>query len=335
MLAVILRRLAQLPLILGAVYTVTLVLAWGVPGNPLERAEGRRPPPEVADAMLRQYNLDSFWSFYTSYLARASGVRYVQDEFSGAAAARAAEATSRGLPPPARPFFDFGPSLQYRDLTVNEIIGSSLPVSVTLGAAAMIIATVLGVGAGVIGAARPGSIADSVSLALAVIGISQPAFIIGSVLQLVFAVWLAWFPVGGWSLPGGLVLPAITLSLPFAAYIARLTRVGMIDALGADYIRTARAKGLPERTVLLKHALKNALLPVVTYLGPASAMAMTGSFVVERVFSIPGMGQHFVNAVQNKDLFLILGVVLVYATMLVLLNLAVDVMYRWIDPRTA
>jgi oligopeptide transport system permease protein len=129
------------------------------------------------------------------------------------------------------------------------------------------------------------------------------------------------------------VLPAVTLSLPFAAYIARLTRMGMIDALGADYIRTARAKGASELSVLLKHALKNAFLPVLSFLGPAAALAMTGSFIVERVFTVPGMGQHFVNGVQNKDLFLIMGVVLIFATMLILFNLAVDVLYRWVDPR--
>ena len=130
-----------------------------------------------------------------------------------------------------------------------------------------------------------------------------------------------------------MVLPAVTLSLPFAAYIARLTRMGMIEHLGADYVRTARAKGVSERAVLLKHALKNAFLPVLSYLGPATALAMTGSFVVERVFNVPGLGQHFVDAVQSKDLFLIIGVVLVFSTMLVLFNLAVDVLYRWVDPR--
>jgi oligopeptide transport system permease protein len=146
-------------------------------------------------------------------------------------------------------------------------------------------------------------------------------------------VWLGWGSVATAQRPLDLLWPALTLSLPFAAYIARLTRMGMIDALAQDYVRTARAKGLPESRVLLKHALKNAFLPVLSYLGPATALAMTGSFVVERVFNIPGLGQHFVNAVQNKDLFLIIGVVLVFSTMLVLFNLAVDVLYRWVDPR--
>jgi len=150
---------------------------------------------------------------------------------------------------------------------------------------------------------------------------------------LVFPVWLGWGSVATWGGVKNMILPALTLSLPFAAYIARLTRMGMIEQLSADYIRTARAKGASERSVLLKHALKNAFLPVLSFLGPASALAMTGSFVVERVFTVPGMGQHFVNAVQNKDLFLIIGVVLVYAMILIVFNLAVDVLYGWVDPR--
>ena len=148
-----------------------------------------------------------------------------------------------------------------------------------------------------------------------------------------FPVWLGWGAIGSWGRPQDLVLPAITLALPLAGYIARLTRMGMAEQLGQDYIRTARAKGASELRVLLRHALKNAFLPVLSFLGPACAAAMTGSFVVERVFSVPGIEQHFVNAVLNKDLFLIMGVVLIYATVLVLLNLAVDVLYRWADPR--
>jgi ABC-type microcin C transport system permease subunit YejB len=168
---------------------------------------------------------------------------------------------------------------------------------------------------------------------VAIIGISLPSFVIGSALLMLFAVQLGAFPVGGWGGVSYVVLPALTLSLPFAAYISRLVRFGMIEEMGADHIRTARAKGLPRWKVAFKHALKNAFLPVLSYLGPATALAMTGSFVVEVVFTVPGMGQHFVNAVQNKDLFLILGVVLVFSTMLVLFNLAVDVLYRWVDPR--
>lgn len=333
MLGLIARRLLQMPLILAAIYTLTLTLAWAVPGNPLENPEGRKPPPEVMEAMKAQYNLDSFPNFYWSYLSNASGLRWLSDTVSGRAALAAAAANEAGLPPPQRRIFDLGPSLQYDDWRVNEIIAASLPVSVTLGALAILIALVIGLGAGVIGAVRPNSFADLSTLAIALIGISLPNFVIGTALLLVFAVWLDAFPVATWGSPSAMVLPALTLSLPFAAYIARLTRMGMIDCLGADYIRTARAKGLPASRILLKHALKNAFLPVLSFLGPAAALAMTGSFVVERVFNVPGMGQHFVNAVQNKDLFLIMGVVLIFATMLILFNLVVDVLYRWVDPR--
>jgi oligopeptide transport system permease protein len=216
---------------------------------------------------------------------------------------------------------------------VNEIISASLPVSVTLGGTAILIALAIGLGAGVIGAVRPNSAADIGTLIIALVGISLPSFVIGTVLLLVFPVLLGIGKVGEWGTLRAMVLPAVTLSLPFAAYIARLTRIGMIDSLGADYIRTARAKGVSHSGILIRHALKNAFLPVLSYLGPATALAMTGSFIVERVFTVPGMGQHFVNAVQNKDLFLIIGVVMIFATMLVLFNLLVDVMYRWVDPR--
>ncbi|MEZ6241779.1 MAG: ABC transporter permease [Phycisphaerales bacterium] len=335
MIGLIFRRLLALPVILLVVYTITLSLAWAAPGNPLENPEGRQPPAEVMEAMKRQYNLDSFWRFYASYLDSASGFEFVRDTLSGEIAGERERAEASGLAPRARPVFDFGPSLQYEDWTVNEIIAGAMPVSITLGALAILIALVIGIAAGVIGAVKPNSFADLSTLAVALIGISLPTFVIGTVLLLVFGVWWAILPVGGWGGIPQLVMPALTLALPFAAYIARLTRMGMIEALGSDYVRTARAKGLPERSVLLRHALKNAFLPVLSFLGPATALAMTGSFIVERVFNVPGMGQHFVNAVLNKDLFLIMGVVLIFATMLIVFNLAVDVLYRWVDPRIA
>lgn len=333
MLPLIIRRLLQLPLILAVIYTLTLVLAWAVPGNPLERPEGRRPPAEVEMAMRRQYNLDSFWSFYVSYLDSATGLRFVRERLSGASEAQEKQLTDAGLVPTARRVFDLGPSLQYRDRNVNEIIGQSLPVSVRLGLLSILIALAIGLAAGVIGAWKPGSLLDSATLSLALVGISLPTFIIGTALLLVFPVWLGMGRVGPPAGLSGLLLPAVTLSLPTAAYIARLTRMGMIEQLSQDYVRTARAKGLSESAVVIRHALRNALLPVVSFLGPATAAALTGSFVVERVFSVPGLGQHFVSAVQNKDLFLIIGVVMIYATMLVLFNLASDLIYRWIDPR--
>lgn len=319
----ILSRLAQTPLIVLAVYTITFALAWLLPGEAVLNDEGRRPPPAVMEAMRSRYNLDRPLVFYGQYLADASGLAWVRDRLTGAT--RPADA----------PVFDLGPSLRYEDWTVNEILAGSLPVSIALGGVAIAIALVCGVAFGVLGSLRPNSTLDYATLAVAMVGVSLPAFLIGAALLLIFPVWLGIGRVGGWGRLSDIALPAVTLSLPFAAYIARLTRMGMIEALSSDYVRTARAKGLPERTVVLKHALKNAFLPVLSYLGPAAAFAMTGSFVVESVFNVPGVGQHFVAAVLNKDLFLIMGVVLVYATMLVLFNLVVDALYAWIDPRIA
>ncbi|MDX2116173.1 MAG: ABC transporter permease [Planctomycetota bacterium] len=319
MIGLIARRLAQAPLILLAIYTITFVLAWALPGSAVLNDEGRRPPPEVIAAMEARYNLDDPASFYLEYLYRASGAMWAVE-------------TVRGGEPPAF-IFDFGPSFRYEDWSVNELIASSLPVSVTLGLAAIVLALAIGVTAGIIGALRPNSPADVATLAVALIGISLPSFVVGTLLLMIFPVWLGVGTVGGWGRPQDMILPAVTLSLPFAAYIARLTRMGMIDVLGADYIRTARAKGVPGMRVVTRHALKNAFLPVLSYLGPACAFAMTGSFVVERVFNVPGIGQHFVNAVKNKDLFVIMGITLIYSGMLILLNLLVDVLYRWVDPR--
>jgi oligopeptide transport system permease protein len=333
MLTLISRRLLQLPIILLAVYTLTLTLAWAIPGSPMDKGEGRLPPKEVQQAIEARYNLDSFWSFYFSYLNNASGLAHIRGRIDGTHARQDAQMQAAGLAPPTRFVFDLGPSLQYEDWRVNEILAGALPVSILIGACAIIIALVIGLTAGVLGAVRPGSLADTGTLAVALVGISLPSFVVGTLLLLVGPVLLGIGSVAAWGRPQDILLPAITLSLPFAAYIARLTRMGMIDALGTDFIRTARAKGLPESRVVLKHALKNAFLPALSYLGPATALAMTGSFVVERVFTVPGLGQHFVNAVLNKDLFLIMGVVLVFSTLLILLNLAVDVLYRVVDPR--
>ena len=313
MTRLIVHRLLQLPLILLVIYTITFTLAWLIPGNPLENPEGRRPPPEIVAAMKAQYNLDNPVVFYFDYLGKATGISWLIGRHD-------------------RPF-DLGPSLRHENWSVNEILAGSVPVSMILGLTAILLACLIGITTGVIGALKPGSIADLSTLLLALVGISLPPFVVGTLLLVVFSVWLGWLPVGGWGGVSYLILPAITLSLPFAAYIARLTRFGMIEQLSADYIRTARAKGLPEYKVVLKHALKNAFLPVLSYLGPASAAAMTGSFVVERVFAVPGVGTHFVDAVLSKDLTLIMGVVLTYATILILFNLIVDVLYRWVDPR--
>jgi oligopeptide transport system permease protein len=231
--------------------------------------------------------------------------------------------------------FDLGPSLKQPDWNVNEILATGLPVSITLGLSAMILALMIGLFAGLVGGLRPGSPADLAMQLVAIVGISLPSFVIGSALLMLLAVKLKLFPVGGWGGLSFVALPALTLSLPFAAYISRLVRFGMIEEMGADYIRTARAKGLTRARVALRHALKNAFRPVLSYLGPATAVALTGSFVVEKVFAVPGVGQHFVDGVLGQDITLVMGVVLVYSTLMVVFNLVVDVMYRFVDPRIA
>lgn len=313
MTGLIVRRLIQLPLILLVIYTFTFALAWLIPGNPLENPEGRRPPPEVEQAMLEQYNLNNPMVFYWDYLGKASGVSW-----------------ALGLHD--RPF-DLGPSLQHPDWTVNEILRANLPISMSLGLLAVVLGLVIGLLTGIVGAVRPNTWLDYSTLVIALIGISLPTFVIGTTLLVIFAVYLPVFPIAGWGTWRDPILPAVTLSLPIAAYIARLTRFGMIEQMASDHIRTARAKGAGEYRVVMKHALKNAFLPVLSYLGPAAAAAMTGSFVVEKVFAVPGIGTHFVDAVLSKDLTMIMGVVLVYATLLILFNLIVDVMYGVVDPR--
>ena len=311
----VLRRLLQLPFILLAIYTIAFALVWVVPGNPFDAAEGRRPPPEMQEAMRAQYRLDDPVGFYLDYLGRASGVSW-----------------ALGKAP--RPF-DLGPSLRFRDRSVNEIIADGLPVSLSIGVAAMLLALVTGTMAGTVGALRPGSAADLGTQLVAVVGISVPAFVTGSVLLLVFAAMLGLVPVGGWHGFRSMLLPSVALSLAPAAYVARLVRSQMLEQMRSQYVLTARAKGLSTRQAALRHALRNAFLPVLSYLGPATAVAVTGSFVVEKVFAVPGIGQHFVDAVLSKDITLLMGVVLVLGTFVILLNLAVDVLYAWIDPRTA
>ena len=294
-------------------YTITFALAWLIPGNPLENPEGRRPPPEVVEAMKKQYRLDDPISFYFEYLGKASGVSW-----------------ALGNAP--RPF-DLGPSLRQPDWTVNEILRDALPVSVTLGCAAMLLALMIGLTAGVLSGLRPGGVVDSTGQMFAMVGVSVPSFVIGALLLLIFSAKLGWFPVGGWGRVSNIVLPAIALSMPFAAVISRLVRVGMIEQMSAEYARTARAKGLSRGQVAVRHVLKNAFLPVLSWLGPATAVALTGSFVVEKVFAVPGLGRHFVDAVLGKDITLVMGITLTYGLVVALLNLSVDMLYAWIDPR--
>ncbi|HUX73920.1 MAG TPA: ABC transporter permease subunit [Steroidobacteraceae bacterium] len=230
---------------------------------------------------------------------------------------------------------DFGPSFRYKDFTVTELIAQGLPVSATLGAIAILIATVAGVAVGTFAALHHKSIADHASMALAVAGIAIPSFVLLPALGLLFGVTLHWLPVAGWT-PGSaadLVLPVVTLSLPPLAYIARLTRGSMLEVLQSPYIRTAFAKGLPRGTIVMRHALRPALIPVASYLAPAVAMVMTGSLVVETIAGLPGIGRYLVQGALNRDYTLVLGMVIVYSAILIFMGLVADAAIAWLDPR--
>jgi oligopeptide transport system permease protein len=230
---------------------------------------------------------------------------------------------------------DLGPSYRYRDHTVSELIGTAFPISLKLGTMAMLLAVVFGVAAGSFAALRRNTLPDRSVMAFAMTGISIPVFVIAPVLVLLLAVKLQWLPAG-WSGNEGaarFLLPVIALALPQVAYIARLTRASMIDVLASDFVRTARAQGLGTTAIVRYHALKPAMLPVLSYMGPAIAAILTGSVVVEEIFGIPGLGQFFVRAALNRDYTLVLGIVIFYATLVILLNLVVDILYGAIDPR--
>jgi len=216
---------------------------------------------------------------------------------------------------------------------VREIILEGFPVSAELGGWALLVALLAGIPLGVIAAQRQNTAADTAVMAVALAGISVPSFVLGPLLVLVFSLGLYWLPPALWEGPQSRVLPVLTLSAAYVAYVARLTRAGMLEVLRQDFIRTARAKGLPERVVVLKHALRLGLLPVLSYLGPAAAAIIMGSLVVEQVFAVPGLGRYLVNGAFNRDYTLVMGVVLFYAAFLMALNLLVDLAYAWLDPR--
>jgi oligopeptide transport system permease protein len=299
----ILRRLLAFPLVLVAVYGGAVLLVMATPGEGLETGEKELPPEVLAQKRIA-YNYDQSWlkRYFWTWPKRLVWDRDL-------------------------------PSHQYEDWTVVEIMRSALPVSLQLGVLALGVAVTLGIGVGVISAAQRGRWLDQLSVGLCLIGVSLPTFVVGAVLLIVVALWLRAVPVGGWGRPSQAILPAVTLALPFAAYIARLTRSAMLDAYSEDYIRTARAKGLPERQVLFNHALRNALLPVLSYLGPAAASIFIGSFVIEKIFTIPGMGTHVVESINNRDQSLILATVMVYSVLLATFNLVVDLLYGVVDPR--
>lgn len=229
---------------------------------------------------------------------------------------------------------DLGPSYKFRDFTVSELIAQGLPVSLALGFFALTVALLLGVPLGVLAATHRNTTVDHATIGLAVLGLALPSFVVGPLLALYFGLYLHWLPVAGWE--GGwrrLVLPVATLGLPVIAYIARLTRGSLLDVLRAGYVRTARAKGIGELQVIWRHALKPALLPVVSYLGPATAAILTGSLVVETVFGLPGSGRFLIEGAINRDYSLVMGMVIVYGAVTLLCNLAADLLYGWLDPR--
>ncbi len=229
---------------------------------------------------------------------------------------------------------DFGPSFQYKDWTVNELIAQGFPVSLTVGGLAIALAFVLGTLLGITAALKQNSKLDYSLMGFAMLGISIPNFVVAPLLILLLAVYAGWLPAGGWDWgPGSMVLPVVTLALPVTAYIARLTRASMIEVLHSNFIRTARAKGLPELVVIRRHALKPALLPVISFLGPAIAGLISGSVVIERIFSIPGLGSYFVQGALNRDYTLVMGVVIFYGTLIILLNFLVDIVYAWLNPK--
>lgn len=229
---------------------------------------------------------------------------------------------------------DFGPSFQYRDQSVTGLIRQGLPASLLVGGAALALAIAVGMALGVWAAQRIGSLQDRALMACAAVGLALPSFVIAPLLALAFGVALRWLPVAGWGKPSNLVLPVIALSIPYIASIARLTRAGVVETASAPFVRTVRAKNVSEWLILRRHILPKAIMPVISYLGPAAAGILTGSVVIETIFQIPGIGRYFVQGALNRDFTLVMGVVIVYAALVIVFNLVVDVALQWLDPRT-
>ncbi|OJU96454.1 MAG: ABC transporter [Shinella sp. 65-6] len=303
MLAFVLRRLASAVPTLFIVVTISFFLMRFAPGGPFNL---ERPlPPATMENLMRAYQLDQpLWRQYLTYIGNA---------VTG----------------------DFGPSYIYKDNTVAELIGKGLPYSIELGFYALLLALVGGVIVGTIAALRQNSVLDFAVMSVATVGVTVPNFVVGPVLTLIFAILLAWRPAGGWG-DGSLrflILPMIALALPQLAVFARLTRGSMIEALRTDHIRTARAYGLPAKSVVVVHAMRGAMLPVVSYLAPCAAALLTGSAVVETIFTIPGVGRYFVLGAINRDYTLVMGTVVLIAIFVIVFNLLVDIVYGLLDPR--
>lgn len=302
--AYVLRRVLLLIPTLLAIYTLTFFLIHATPGSPWSKGE-KPVHPVVLERLNEAYGLDDpLWKQYTNYLVNAM----------------------QG---------DFGPSFTQRSRSVTDIIGDTFPVSITLGVVAMVIAMVVGITLGTIGAIRHNSVADYVTSFVAIVGISTPSYVIVSLLVLIFASQLGWLPTGGWDgvFSTRIIIPAFALSLYPAAVLARYTRSSMLDVLSADYVRTARSKGLNERSVIVRHAIRNALIPVLTVSGIILADVITGSFFVETVYSVPGLGRYFVSSITQRDYPVILGTVLLFGFVISVMNLIVDLLYPLLDPR--
>ena len=298
------RRVLSLIPTLLIIVTLSFFMIRLAPGGPFARE--KEVPELILQNLLKRYHMDE--PLGKQYL------RYLGDIIR----------------------WDLGPSFRYRDVTVNEIIDQGLPVSMTLGITSLLLAVISGVSVGIISALKQNKWPDYVAVSVAVVGISVPLFVMGPVLQLFIGMRLKLLPMGQWISVHGwkaVILPAVTLSFPYFAYIARLSRASILEVLRSDYIRTARAKGLKESVVVWKHVLKGALLPVVTYLGPAFSGIVTGSVVIESVFLVPGIGRPFIQSAINRDYTLIMGEVVVYSIILIMANLIVDIVYGFLDPR--
>ncbi len=301
MLRFVLNRILQAIPVLLVIVTITFFMVRAAPGGPF--SQERRVDPVILERINAHYGLDKpLFEQYLSFLG----------------------SLLRG---------DLGPSFRYEGRSVNSIIADTFPVSLELGLYGMLIALLIGTPVGILAASRRNTAADYIPMSASMVGICLPSFVLGPILALVFGVWLGWFNPTMWRTPGDRVLPSLTLGIMYAAYIARLTRGGMIEVLSQDFIRTARAKGLPTRTILLRHALKGGILPVVAFLGPAFAGILTGSFVVEVVFSIPGLGQQFVRSALNRDYTMVQGTVLLYAILVIMMNTIADIAQGWLNPR--
>jgi oligopeptide transport system permease protein len=302
MLALIARRLMTAVPTLLAIILASFFLMRLAPGGPFD---GERPlPPEAQAALQAAYGLDKpLWEQAWLYMSRL-----VQG--------------------------DFGPSLVYRDFTVSELVAQGLPISLTLGGLAIVLALLIGISAGLFAAVRAGKVADRAIMMLATVATALPTFVTGPALALFFGLWLGLLPVSGTGEGGTwLIMPVVALALPVSGAIAKLTRAGLATVLKQDHIRTARARGLSEPKILFKHGLRPALVPVASYLGPAAAGLLTGAVVVETVFGLPGLGRYFVQGALNRDYPLVLGVVTLYAALIILFNLFADLIYGWLDPR--